>query len=214
MITIEQIKAARALLGWSQSKLADHASLSQTGIARIENGTNQPNTKTLEKIQTAFDDNGIEFIENGVKKRTDEIRTLKGRAGFLKFLNEMYETIVKDGGLICLYNAKPDNWYKWLGEDVYKTHAQRMYEINNNYKFRIITEEGEKNLISSNFAEYKVVPKEIFNEQSIYAFGNTLAFINFDNDDIRIHILKNADFAKGFQDLFNITWNQVAKSTN
>ena len=50
MPTIEQIRAARALLDWSQSDLADKAGLSQTGIARIENGTNQPNSSTLEKI--------------------------------------------------------------------------------------------------------------------------------------------------------------------
>ena len=54
MPTIEQIRAARALLGWSQSDLADRADLSQTGIARIENGTNKPNSKTLEKIKAAL----------------------------------------------------------------------------------------------------------------------------------------------------------------
>ena len=36
MPTIEQIRAARALLGWSQSDLADRADLSQTGIALFD----------------------------------------------------------------------------------------------------------------------------------------------------------------------------------
>ena len=94
MPTLEQIRAARALIGWSQKDLADHSGLSQTGIARIENGTNQPNSSTITRITAAFDQADIEFIgESGVRKRTGEIRTLKGKAGFIKFLDEIYEEI-------------------------------------------------------------------------------------------------------------------------
>ena len=215
MPTIEQIRAARALLGWNQHDLADKAGLSQTGIARIENGTNQPNSKTLEKIGNAFDEADIEFLaETGLRKRTGEIRTLEGQTGFIKFLDELYETISRDGGLVCLHNAKPDNWYKWAGESVYKAHAERMAQIDNEYEFRITAEEGEQNLISSGFAEYRVIPKEMFNEQSIYAYSDNLAFINFEEDSVSVHILKNANFARGFQVLFNIAWDSVAKKVD
>jgi len=87
MITIEQIRAGRALLDWSQSDLADRAGLSQTGIARIENGTNQPNSKTIDKILSAFERADIEFLgENGVQKRISEVRTLSGQLGLHDFL--------------------------------------------------------------------------------------------------------------------------------
>src|SRR5262245_33161383 len=110
MLTIEQIRAARALLDWSQSDLADKAELSQTGIARIENGTNKPNTSTLEKIADAFENAGIEFIgQNGLRKKTDEIKVLRGREGFTTFMNDVYETAKSKGGEFCLHNAKPDN---------------------------------------------------------------------------------------------------------
>ena len=60
--------------------MAEYADLSQTGIARIENGTNKPNSTTLNKIMTAFEQADIEFIgDTGVKKRTSEIRTLRGQ---------------------------------------------------------------------------------------------------------------------------------------
>lgn len=35
-ITIRQVKAARALLGWSQSDLARHSGVSEPTIARLE----------------------------------------------------------------------------------------------------------------------------------------------------------------------------------
>ena len=109
MATIEQIRAARALLDWSQSDLADHAGLSQTGIARIENGTNKPNSNTLNKILTAFEIADIEFIgTTGVRKKTGEIKTLKGEEGFRSFMDDVYETAKTKGGEICLHNAKPE----------------------------------------------------------------------------------------------------------
>lgn len=212
MPTIAQIRAARALLDWSQADLADHAGLSQTGIARIENGTNRPNTSTLEKIGGAFDRNDIEFIgDTGVKKRTGEIKTLRGKTGFLTFLDEIYETTKIHGGVICLHNAKPDNWYKWTGEDVYKSHAERMRAIEKEYKFLITTSNKEINLISSSFAEYRHIPDEMFNDQSIYTYANKLAFIEFLDNDVTVRIIENDSFAEGFKSLFLIMWEQVAK---
>ena len=38
MITGEQVKAARALLGWSQMKLADEAGLNASTIVKMETG--------------------------------------------------------------------------------------------------------------------------------------------------------------------------------
>ena len=95
MPTIEQIRAARALLGWNQHDLANKAGLSQTGIARIENGTNQPNSKTIEKISTAFDDADIEFLgDAGLRKKSGEIKIFEGVDGFRQFMNDPANEIV------------------------------------------------------------------------------------------------------------------------
>lgn len=211
MPTIEQIRAARALLGWNQHELADKAGLSQTGIARIENGTNQPNSKTLKKIETAFDAADIEFLgASGLRKRTGEIKTLQGVDGFKEFMNDIYAVAKDQGGEICLHNAKPDNWYKWLGADWFKMHSERMADLGDKIRFKITAEEGNHNLISSAFAEYRWFPKELFNEQCIYAYGNKLAFINFSPEDILIRVLEDKGFSEGFRVLFNIAWDNVA----
>ena len=67
-MTTRQIKAARALLGWSQGDLAKHSSVSEPTIARLESIDGQiggrPNT--AEKIRAALEKAGIDFIdENG-----------------------------------------------------------------------------------------------------------------------------------------------------
>jgi predicted transcriptional regulator len=65
LTTIRQIKAARALLGWSQSDLARHSGISEPTIARLEaaNGELGGRGETARKIRTALEASGIEFIE-------------------------------------------------------------------------------------------------------------------------------------------------------
>lgn len=211
MPTLEQIRAARALLGWSQSDLAERAGLSQTGIARIENGTNHPNSQTLNKIEKAFLENDIEFLgANGLRKKTDEIKTLRGTDGFKEFMHDIYNSAKTNGGTICLHNARPSNWYKWLGQEWFNMHSERMHALGNKIDFRITAEEGSTQLISSAFAEYRWFPKELFNQQSIYAYENKLAFLTFKEDDVVIRILDNKEFSDGFRILFDIAWDTVA----
>jgi predicted transcriptional regulator len=65
LTTIRQIKAARALLGWSQSDLARHSGISEPTIARLESANGQLGGRgeTVRKIRAAFETSGIEFIE-------------------------------------------------------------------------------------------------------------------------------------------------------
>lgn len=212
MPTIEQIRAARALLDWSQSDLAEYAGLSQTGIARIENGTNQPNSSTLEKIKSAFENADIEFLgENGVRKRTGEIKVLKGQDGFINFMNDVYDTVKDKGGEICVYNVDEKNWIKWMGETKYKEHSARMSEIKEKLFTKIIIEEGDWFFIANEFAEYRWFPKNLFNRQSFYAYGNKLALIRFEENTVQVMILNESEFTQGFRVLFNIAWDHVAQ---
>jgi predicted transcriptional regulator len=65
VITIRQVKAARALLGWSQSDLADHSGVSEPTIARLESATGELGGRgaTIKKIREALEAGGVDFIE-------------------------------------------------------------------------------------------------------------------------------------------------------
>jgi transcriptional regulator with XRE-family HTH domain len=67
-VSIRQIKAARALLGWSQNDLAQKAGVSIPTIKRLEaeDGLLGGRSETGSKINTALQAAGVEFIdENG-----------------------------------------------------------------------------------------------------------------------------------------------------
>ena len=60
-----QIRAARALLGWSQGRLARVAGIGLTTLQRIEQseGVVKGNFSTVLKIQKAFEQAGIHFTD-------------------------------------------------------------------------------------------------------------------------------------------------------
>lgn len=62
MITTRQVRAARALLDWSQHELAEHASLSIAAIKRLELGQGDPRESTVRSVRTALEAGGVEFL--------------------------------------------------------------------------------------------------------------------------------------------------------
>ncbi len=67
-VSIEQVKAARALLRWSQNDLATHSKVSIPTIKRLESGTGQigGRDETSAAIRSALEQAGVDFIaENG-----------------------------------------------------------------------------------------------------------------------------------------------------
>ena len=65
-ISPEQCRAARGLLGWSQSDLSKASKTATKTIADFERDVRQPYERTLGDVIAAFERAGVEFIpENG-----------------------------------------------------------------------------------------------------------------------------------------------------
>jgi transcriptional regulator with XRE-family HTH domain len=206
MVTIEQIRAARALLGWSQSDLAEQAGLSQTGIARIENGTNKPNSKTIAKILSAFDSANIEFIStSGVKKASGEIKKYVGQEGFLRFYEDIYKTLETKPDTVYLSNADERQFERWLGEHL-KEHVLKILKMKIQYK--ILIKEGDSHFITSEFSEYRWLPNESFGSVPFYVYGDKIAFVLFE-DEPEVIVLDYPAIANAYKMQFLSSWEQA-----
>jgi transcriptional regulator with XRE-family HTH domain len=66
-ISVEQLRAARGLLGWSQLELAGRAGLSLPTVKRLEGGFGpRVSDEARKKLQLAIEAAGVDFIdENG-----------------------------------------------------------------------------------------------------------------------------------------------------
>jgi transcriptional regulator with XRE-family HTH domain len=64
MITADQVKPARKLLGWSQVKLAQEADISQKTLANFESGQRVKSDREIRVIHNALERAGVEFPES------------------------------------------------------------------------------------------------------------------------------------------------------
>jgi len=67
MVTPRQIRAARALLGWSQQQLADAAIVSVNALIRLERGAADSRISTVNAVTQALTRAGVEFISESEK---------------------------------------------------------------------------------------------------------------------------------------------------
>src|SRR5436305_6896415 len=76
--TVEQLRAARALLGWSQTELASQAGLSLPTVKRVEGDFGPTVSEEARlKLQQALEAAGIEFLRKTVPVGEEEFRNLR-----------------------------------------------------------------------------------------------------------------------------------------
>lgn len=65
MLTPGQVRAARALLNWTQRMLADKAGVSEATVVDFEKERRAVSGELVEKITSALERAGVEFLGNG-----------------------------------------------------------------------------------------------------------------------------------------------------
>ncbi|WP_348629911.1 helix-turn-helix domain-containing protein [Mesorhizobium sp. M7D.F.Ca.US.004.03.1.1] len=65
MITPEQCRAARAMLGWSQQALANASRVGVVTIRQFEIGASTPRNATVQVLRLALEAAGVVFVADG-----------------------------------------------------------------------------------------------------------------------------------------------------
>lgn len=214
-VTRSQIAAGLALLDMSQAELAENTGISKPTISNLLKPSIGWETKssTRNKIISFLESRGIEFTEHEGVKKSPSILTLRGREGFRYFMEDVYDVSKTVGGEMCIHNARPANWLKWLGEDWYDMHKERMLEAykEKKFRYRISVQKHDYTFIAKAYAEYRWVPDEIFNQQSVYVYGDRLALMCFSETSAEIFVLRKQEFAESFMAIFDLMWNSVTE---
>jgi hypothetical protein len=129
-------------------------------------------------------------------------------------MDDVYNTVKEKGGIVCVHNVRPDYWMKWLGNDFFLLHTGRMQKIEKDYEVRITIKQGDYNLLGSKHAEYRWLPERMWNDQSFYSYGDKLALMVFQPEDVDIRVVCNWQFAEGFRSLFNLAWDNIPPIPN
>jgi transcriptional regulator with XRE-family HTH domain len=67
-MTPKQVKAARAMLDWSQQDLAEIAGVATSTVADFERGQRTPIASNAQAMRSSLESAGIRFLPNGVEK--------------------------------------------------------------------------------------------------------------------------------------------------
>src|ERR1700733_6934142 len=105
MISIEQIRAARALLDLNQNELAEAAAISLRTLNTLERAVVAPRMETLRALQAALEARGIEFLpDHGIKLRSERLDVIKieGSHAVEKFLDDITDQLKEGGGEVLL----------------------------------------------------------------------------------------------------------------
>lgn len=209
MISITQMRAARALLNLSQSSVSKELGIATNTLSKIESGQADPAASRIDFIQTFYESRGVEFTSgDGVRKRQAQIIEYKGADGFRAFMDDVYATVKETGGSVCVHDVAPENWIKWLGREWNEFHTARMTQIERKFDFKITIKQGDHNFIGKH-VEYRWLPERSWNDQSFYAYGDKLALLLFQPEDVNIRVVHSRQFADGFRALFTLAWEHI-----
>jgi transcriptional regulator with XRE-family HTH domain len=205
-----QIKAARALLDWSQDDLAGVADLSIATIRKLELGDISPRRKTTQRVRQAFEDAGLEFIDPaGVRQRPEEIIVYQGDEGIRIFFDDVYHTASRKGGEMVMVYASEDPFCEAMG-DYDAFYLQRMESIKDKISVKCILTENTENLCSSAYSSYRTISKRYIDSVPFYIYDDKYAIILFEaNPSPKIIVIQSRLIADAFKRQFYSMWEKA-----
>jgi len=210
MISIEQIKAARSLLGWGQADLASASGISLPAIGNLERGAVTPRQRTLKAIQTALETAGIEFIEGpGVRLQREPlyIEMLEGKDVFKKLFDDFYLTLNKTGGELLVRGVSENRFMKDAREHL--INYLRKVHRHKNIRNRLLVCEGDKRFVGKRETSiYRWVDKEIFGLVPCYIYRDKYAILLW-GPPLRAIIIQSPSLAETYRRQFEADWKRA-----
>ncbi len=206
MLKAEQIRAARALIGWSQGELAKRVGVSTPAIGNIEIEKHKPNLKTQENIILAFDQAGIEFIDDGVRKKKSLIETFEGPRAIVPLFDDMINClsqVEEDQRELLAFGADEEMFLKHFSLDTLNDQLERRDKLK--IRQRLLICEGVKEIVG-HLNTYRWMPKTFFASSLTYVYGDNVAFVLW-QQPVQILLIRNAALAEERRKNFQLVWN-------
>lgn len=203
MISVSQVRAARALIGWKQSELAKASGVSVPAIARLERMTGNPRVSTLSAIQKTFERHGVEFFgDTGVDLRKTIFRTdvLDGADSMQRIWDDVVETLRGTNGKLYMSSIDERVWYKFFGDKV-SDEMRRRFRLG--ILPQLLIREGD-NLCLGSDDVYRCVPEAVFGQSPYLVYGDRYALISW--KPMRIVLIRNQSIADTFRRQFEFNW--------
>lgn len=207
-IHASQVKAARALIGWSQEDLAGLTGLSSTTIRKIENGVISPRSRTMNAIRDAIEKAGWELIyPEGIRRRQQEITIYNGVDGKDRFYNAMMEHVRANGCEIYASFLSQDMLMRSLGAHT-KSNINRLDQLNEVAQVKcLLAEPNDMPLLLQNF-QFRTITERYMAGAPFFIYGNNIVFALPEGKESFQYLLhSNGNLSQCFQSRFHDLWD-------
>jgi hypothetical protein len=212
-ISDTQARAARSILKLEANTVAKTTGISIAPFYKFEAEGRGISKEKIAILQKFYESQGIEFLEyDGVRRQPrSAILQLEGHEGFKIFMQDVLNVAETIGGDICVSGVDERDFEKWQS-DFAQSYLSRMAEIQklNPFQFYILIRENDNYFTASAYAQYRHIREDLFVSAPFYVYGDRLAMILFEEENVSIYIIKNQRLADAQRKQFNIVWNSIA----
>lgn len=205
MISIEQIKAARALLDWTQDDLANAAGLSKPAVNTLERRISSPKKSTLDSIQKAFEKAGVEFTDGpGVRLKSSVLKThiYEGEDSLLRLVHDIFETLKDTDKTLMICGVEEQKFKDVGGPNIIGEVEKR---IKHGIRTKILSCEGDTNFLEPR-EHYRWMPRKFFPKTPYYIYDNKYAIFLW-GPPKKVVVIENAEIAQTFREQFQALWD-------
>jgi transcriptional regulator with XRE-family HTH domain len=209
-VSAGQIKAARALLDWSQEDLAEKSCVSISTIRTMELGK-IPRITTLQDICTTLQDNGLEFTEGeGVRRRDFGVCTLRGVDSCDLFFEDICKTIDQEQKEILVFTKDDKILTRKCGVD-FLSNMDRLEALRAVVDIKCLMSDIAKPSFSKPFFPCRMVDHRPCGAVSMFIYGNKYAHVLTDGAlNFMAVIYDIAWVAQGERKDFLSLWNEAS----
>jgi transcriptional regulator with XRE-family HTH domain len=199
MISSDQIRAARALVNWSQGDLADRTGMATPSIGNIEIGKHNPSLRSQQKIITAFDEAGVEFIDDGVRKKQDLVEVIEGDSCYLELLDIAHRQLAS--GEEILFSGSDERRSPPAVIDKFRSMRRSGIQMRSLIKF------GDSYVMGP-LGEYRWMPEGVFEDGDVKViFQNTVSFLMTWEETLKVIKIKDRHITNENRRYFEYFWS-------
>ena len=207
MITPKQIRAARAILGWSQQELADAVGLSKQTIIDAEREGHQARAETLGRISQVLEDAGLEFLTGGVRERVDIVSIYEGEDCGIRLLRQAYSELQGKSEQILFYGASEDRANEEIIDEAKKIKAAGI-------DMRLLIRNNDTHIMGD-LSDYRWMPDKLWLDSDAKTiFGDKVAYAVTWQNKPKIICFRDRKIAEIEKKIFNFVWEISARPTH
>jgi transcriptional regulator with XRE-family HTH domain len=202
-----QIKAARAMLGWSREEMATATRLSLTTIRNLEAGTISPRGATYNTIRQTVEENGIEFTDReGVRACVSDLLLFEGPDAKDRFFKDMLQTIRQRGGEVraaCPTQAILEECFGAV-----ENNLDRFEQLAAVARVTCLLWDCRQPLHPLASIQFRAISKLDICPSPYFVYGDKLAFANREGRrDLRFIVIQSVSMARNWSDHFVELWD-------